>query len=646
MQSAVNMKRFLKFLLYRIVNGIRGLHIYYRLVLSFSIVIIFPSLVIGYISYNISSRELENNIFRYTYQYISNINTNTSERLKKYEDLTYQIYDNSRIRELLAKCREAELVREYRPELYEKYPDNKKELNHILFNSSGNDKHVLNIEIINDWDEFTQISYDGDKKGGRVKELQKFRDSLYFKKTLNAKGDPVWYDTSKDNAIISSQSIDNYYISNHITLLRTIPNSDGDIPLGVIVMNISLKIFSDTFKIEEIINSGNLLLLGEHGVIASLNENINGPFLDRDTESVITRLETGKIIRKVNGTECMVTFQKSDYSGWTIVSLIPREALLTSAYTVRRIIFITTIACLILSLIIAYIVTLSISKPLKNLRNVMDSFGENNTDIEYIDYKKDDIGILGAKFNNMIIRINHLINAIYKVELMKKSEEAKRKQAELDALQMQINPHFIYNTLDVVRWEAISQEKCEGRVSQMIAEFSGLLRLSTKKSGSLVDIQEEFDHVVSYIKVISFSYAENFIIDWNIENESIRSSKITKLTLQPLIENAVVHGFENIKTEKRIRIRGYRTENDVVIEIADNGIGMDGGKLSDIKNELENNGSKGNSLGLRNVNERIKLTFGERYGLHVYSEKGKGTSVVIRIPFIGINEMQQEDIVC
>jgi two-component system sensor histidine kinase YesM len=646
MQFAVNLQELLKSLPNRLVNGIRRLPIYYRLVLSFSLVIVIPGLIIGYISYNISSRELENNIFRYTYQYISNINTNTAERLKKYEEMTYQIYDDSRIRELLAKCREAELVRNYRPEELKKYSGYKKELDNILYNAPGNDKYVLNVEIINDWDEFTQINYNGDKKGGKVKELQKFRDSLYFKKTLDAKGDPVWYDTSKDNAIISSQSIDNYYISNHITILRSIPDPDGNIVLGVIVMNISLKIFSDTFKVKEIIDSGNLLLVGDRGAIASLNENINGPFLDRDTESMVARLESGKIIKKVNGVECLVTFQKSEYTGWSIVSLIPRKALLTSAYAIRRIIVATTVACLILSLIIAYIVTLSISRPMKNLRNVMDSFGENNTNIEYVDDKKDDIGIFAEKFNNMIKRINHLINTIYKVELMKKSEEAKRKQAELDALQMQINPHFIYNTLDVVRWEAIAQEKGEGKVSRMITEFSELLRLSTKRSGSLVDIEEEFDHVVAYLKVISFSYAEKFTIDWDIESESIRKGKITKLTLQPLVENAVVHGFANVKTEKNIRIGGYRVGGDVVLEIEDNGIGMNESRLSDIKSGLEKyeNGTK--NLGLRNVNERIKLTFGEKYGLAIDSREGKGTCVTVRVPWIEANEIRRGDIVC
>lgn len=427
-----------------------------------------------------------------------------------------------------------------------------------------------------------------------------------------------------------NQNISNYNIMSNITLLRAIPDPGGGTSLGVIVVNISLGVFNTDYRDIDIISSGNLLLLGEQGVITSLNENVNGPFLDARTIAAITQRKNGTTDAAINGAQCLVSFNQSEYTGWFVVSLITQKVLLQQVQLIKRTIVVTLLVCLLLSILLSYLVTLSISKPLTRLKAVMNSFDEGSTDVYYSDTKKDDIGLLGEIFNNMLHRMNYLINSIYKVELRNREEEAHRKQAELDALQMQINPHFLYNTLDVIRWKVIEEENGEGVVSRMIAEFSDMLRLSTKRYGKLV----ELDHIKAYLKVISFSYMEDFTVLWDIEDESVRHCKITKLTLQPIVENAIVHGFAQTQKDKRITVKAYYSaDSTVTVEIEDNGAGMEETGARKLQETLEH-GDGARGLGLRNVNERIRFSFGSEYGLRIRNKPGSGMKVEAVIPIV------------
>lgn len=179
----------------RMIGAIRNFKIYYRLVIAFFALIIFPSAIIGYSSYSIASGEIKKNTSNYTYQYISNINANTDQKLRKYEDITSDIYNNPNVYDLLKKCQDLQLNKKYLPNSDVEYPDDKKQLDDLLYNASGYDKNILNIEIVTYWDEFTQISRSGVLKGGKINQITNFRDSHYYRKALDSPGDLVWYDS-------------------------------------------------------------------------------------------------------------------------------------------------------------------------------------------------------------------------------------------------------------------------------------------------------------------------------------------------------------------------------------------------------------------------------------------------------------------
>lgn len=610
-----------KFILFKILKAMRKIKVYYRLAIAFSIIIIVPSLIIGYVSYSKSSKEIDSNTLRFSYQYISNINSNTDERLRKYNALADMINNDRLIVSQLVKLAAGEQSKSIKGNICD-----------YLYYISGNDVTVKNIELITETDEFTQISMSGESRGGKIDNLEAFRKSESYIRAMSESSNYLWCDTSKENAIIIGQGFNKSFLGGYVTLLKAVRLEPDGKPLGIIMINVSLSVFVDKYSVEEIINNGNLLLIGDSGIIASLNENTTAPYLDSETMSLAKSLNSGTVVKKVSGVECLLTFQKSEETGWYLLSIIPRDVMLSSILSIRKIIIVTVAICLLASFIIAYLVTLSINLPMKNLRNLMDKLDENRLDVHYQDTEKDDVGILGEHFNHMIDRINNLVKSVYKYDIIKKSEEIKRKQAELDALQMQINPHFLYNTLDIIRWQAIADELGDGKFSRMIADFSALLRLSTMKCGNMVRLTEELEHIKAYIKVVSLSYDKCYDLKFDIESDEICNTLLPKLSLQPIVENSVTHGFKNIEHERSILIRSWKSDEGVCVEISDNGNGIEEDKLRMLKEGLKNPEQAKGGLGLKNVNERLKLAFGEDYGININSIKGRGTSVRIKLP--------------
>lgn len=215
-----------------------------------------------------------------------------------------------------------------------------------------------------------------------------------------------------------------------------------------------------------------------------------------------------------------------------------------------------------------------------------------------------------------------------------------QKQAELDALQSQINPHFLYNTLDTIRGQAL-EEGCE-IAPDMIEALSTLLRYTISHRSDMVALRQELRSVDNYMKIQQFRFSNRFSYE-TVSDENINdllSLKIPKLTLQPLIENAIFHGIESLPSGGRIWVELFTTQSRLVIEVRDNGVGMDEEQLQRLREKLasssitplEKASPRGSGLAITNVNARIQLAFGEKYGVQVYSTKGIGTQFQVSLP--------------
>jgi two-component system sensor histidine kinase YesM len=280
------------------------------------------------------------------------------------------------------------------------------------------------------------------------------------------------------------------------------------------------------------------------------------------------------------------------------------------------------------SVIAAWIISESVYVPIKKLHDVTTTITENDLKVLVTSENANEIAELGLSFNIMIGKIKELLNS--KVE-----EQENLKKAEFRALQAQINPHFLYNTLDTIVWMAEARQN--DQVIEIVSALSRFFRISLSKGKDWITIQEEIERTRSYLTIQKIRYRD--ILDYTIEvDKTILAGTTLKLILQPLVENAIYHGIKNKRRGGTVAVRAYQKDEDnVLFEVEDNGIGMIPYRLEKIRARLKGNPSNINlddrtGFGLKNVNQRIKLYYGKEYGLSIQSQYNGGTRVTLIIP--------------
>jgi len=286
--------------------------------------------------------------------------------------------------------------------------------------------------------------------------------------------------------------------------------------------------------------------------------------------------------------------------------------------------FLTTVA-----LLLSVVIPNSIVKPIFHLNEVTNQVAQGDFNIRAKELNGVEVKKLGSSLNSMIDKINTLVQAV-------KLDEQHIREAELELLQSQINPHFLYNTLDTIVW--LSESGKHDEVVSMVTSLSEFFRASLSQGNGIISLAEEFKHVRSYLEIQQVRYQD--ILDYVIEFDSeLEYVEIPKITLQPIVENALYHGIKNRRGKGYIKIMTKIHGSDIIISIEDNGIGMDEATLIRVIEHLktgpkkENRSKESSDFALYNVNERIRLKFGESYGLSIFSAYGKGTRVFVRIPF-------------
>jgi len=303
------------------------------------------------------------------------------------------------------------------------------------------------------------------------------------------------------------------------------------------------------------------------------------------------------------------------------------------------IIYLILLPCVLaFSFAAAWVISASIYIPIKKLHDVTTTITKNDLQTLVTNTNVDEITELGMNFNVMIGRIKQLLDSKIK-------EQENLQKAELKALQAQINPHFLYNTLDTIVWMA--EAKRTDQVIDIVRALSSFFRISLSKGKDWITIEQEIEHVRSYLIIQKMRYRD--ILDYKIEvDEDILKGTILKLTLQPLVENALYHGIKNKREGGTITVRARRAEeNLVLLDVQDDGVGFTPYKLGKIREEMDQEVEeitfKESGFGLENVNKRIKLYYGKQYGLTVESRFLEGTRVTVAIPLIDAPEQSTNE---
>ena len=278
---------------------------------------------------------------------------------------------------------------------------------------------------------------------------------------------------------------------------------------------------------------------------------------------------------------------------------------------------------LILVIILSYYIPRSITMPITRISRVTDQVAKGNLSVRAAAESGAEARMLSDSLNAMIDKINELLDQVT-------TEQVRLRKAEFELLQAQINPHFLYNTLDTIVWLAEAGD--QKRVVSMVGNLSDFFRTSLNQGKDIISIREELAHVRSYLEIQQVRYQDILRYEITVP-EDLYEYKIPKITIQPLVENALYHGIKNKRGQGTITVTGKRNENGFVLYVRDNGIGMTQERLKEVRAGIQKLSYTGKEIyGLYNVNERIRLNFGETYGISIESTYGEGTCVSISLP--------------
>ncbi len=569
---------------------------------AFYIQIIIPMIFMGFLSY----RNSEATIKRISMNYASDILQMIELRFNDYiSNLTIisqdLLYDKGIYSALTRRNTDDPLVS------YE----NESEISNTIKKIILSRPEIQSVAIIS-LDGRFYYSDDNALRGG-IRELLPYQQVLEKARAYGGKA--CWYMDSEDGVV------------QNIFLSRIIYHQDTFEEIGLQVILVR-KDFIETVHQGLTKSMENIIILSEeHQLIASRNAG-EGVLPDIASFGSLEREKDSRIDQTL---DAMISYTTIQDTGWKVITYVPTSELFHDAYALRRnILFLCVVTAILLSMLNLGI-AMSFVKPINRLVKGMKMVQEDNQAVQIDDDRQDELGFLNKTFNEMSREINHLVTWVYR-------EQITRKDAQLKALQSQINPHFLFNTLESINWMARLNNVPE--ISDTVTDLSDLMEASIGRDDRLVTVEEEFGYSDKYISLLKRRFEDKIQFSSRIQEEAA-AVKIPRLLIQPLVENAVFHGIERLRGKGEISLDASIREGSLVITVMDSGPGIDKEGLE----ELNKNLSMGNdeyfktlasqekkSIGIENVNRRIKLFYGDSYGLKIESEQGLYTRVVVSLP--------------
>lgn len=317
---------------------------------------------------------------------------------------------------------------------------------------------------------------------------------------------------------------------------------------------------------------------------------------------------------------CLTSVEGSD---WRIIGVSYVDELVNrNVQDMIRLSCLLAVVVLAAALLTSFLLSQLLGRPLRGLASAMESF---ETDADHFTYRPvggtREVRELSDSFGHMVVRIQQLMSTV-------REEEINLRKTELKALQAQINPHFLYNTLDSIAW--MCEQGRNTDAVKMVHALARLFRISISKGNELIPIAKEIEHAESYLQIQKYRYKNQFTYEFDVDPTCL-DYYCNKITLQPIIENAINHGLDLLVDEGRITVRVYPDGEDIVFTVQDNGVGMSEEQVASI---LHQDPKDRTGIGIKNVNDRLQIYFGKQYGLHITSELDVGTCVEIRMPKI------------
>lgn len=436
---------------------------------------------------------------------------------------------------------------------------------------------------------------------------------------------------SKGGAIYLSGIVENpnvYRRDNFIIpIVRPVIHSTVGTSIGWSFIGLKESLISDVYKDYTSKNLNPIYIVDDNGVYISSSETsyigttMNG---DHYQKELFQGRKEGNFDKKIDGEEKLIVFYRSDLTGWSIVQELSYEPLYRQKAVLLKMSLVIFFGCILITLIFTMFLSSNLTQPLKKILKRMNYISEGNFERDKSLEGNDEMGELGRGINELAISINGLLEKV-------KEEEADKRELELKVLQNQVNPHFLYNTLNSIKWMATVQ-KADG-IRDIVSALGRLLMNISKEASEQISIKREISLTEDYIFIQNIRYNGKIKVSFQIPDENLLNNEIAKFTLQPIVENAIFHGIEPKKDAGNIKIGIVEEGEKLIIFVEDDGVGIDEEGIKRIfssKSKDRNRGLSG--IGVKNVDERLKLIYGDNFGLSIESVVGIYTRVNIKIP--------------
>ncbi|SDB07965.1 two-component system, sensor histidine kinase YesM [Pseudobutyrivibrio sp. YE44] len=416
-----------------------------------------------------------------------------------------------------------------------------------------------------------------------------------------------------------------------VSLSRSVDlNYMGYARRGILLVDMNYSAIEQMFSRVNEKGSGYVYLIdGDGEIIYHPKQKAISGGLMQENNIAAAEYDDGGHMENFEGSERAVVVKTIGYTGWKIVSVVPASELSAPYNQLRAFMMIIVTVTIFLIVFGNIIISKIVTDPIRQLEASLKSIEEGSLEAQkvYIGGSHE-IRHLGRTIRSLVVQMRDLMDERVK-------EQKEKRKSELNALQAQINPHFLYNTLDSVIW-MIESEKYPEAIS-MITSLATLFRISLSKGNNIITIKDEITHARNYLAIQKVRYKNKF--DANIDiDPAIEDCVTIKLIIQPLIENAIYHAVGDLDDEGIIDIKGYEKDGDIFIEVRDNGMGIPPDVLENLLKEKSQSKGKGSGIGLWNINQRINLYFKNDYGLKLESELDEGTVAIIHLPKMTMEE--------
>ncbi|UJF15632.1 histidine kinase [Jeotgalibaca sp. MA1X17-3] len=619
-----------------LIKKLRKVHIFSRLLLVFCSLIIIPTIFITLFNQNSYAKEIEQSNRNYLSMLTRNAQFKLEQEASRFETNMTKITQND---SLLTALKENLAIEQTSSNIETNTQLVKQQLATIQNNSSG----IKSLILITNDRQYSVARYDGISSTVLVKDLSAFYSSNIYKETIKGNGYPTWIDgTNETSQLFFEKRSDFVGLIGSVVLSYQLFEPSTKTPLGVLVCCIYPSYFSNMMEEYSNQDGGNTYIVGENGLVEGIHAQSSGPAFPEMRKGLLSQIfinHQGFTLLDVHNKEIIASYSGNSAFPLHIVNLTYKDSVLENVKSIGYRNTIILIFVLIIGIILFYLTATSVSNPIKKLIRAMQRVSEGDFSATYKSKSQDEVGDLCVQFDKMVLDMQELIEQVYISEINQKNLELSEKNAQLNVLQMQISPHFLYNTLDIIRWQCLYETNGKSDAANMIEKFCQLLRMMTNINSHGEMLSESLSYATSYVDIINFRFKNKINL---YQNSTVNPTQfyLPVLSLQPIIENSLKHAFpEKISKDHSIWIDiSLHKKEKLFISITDNGLGMNQERLKSIQDSLLDPKINKENIGIQNINQRFKLFYGDQYQINIESKLGIGTSVTLIIPTTMSNE--------